>query len=147
MSEELEALKEINNACLLKKDKWEGFVDVPIYLTEQYKIIETALKDKEELAQTLSIITCENGDLLKYKKAFKIIKNKKVSTQYFIGVCKLFKKHKGKVLVWGNTYTSKLKYYNDFLYERLIGESPISTYKKRRYLTQEEYDLLEEVLL
>ena len=44
MSKELEALKEIENACLAKFDKWEGFVDVPIYTTEQFAIIEKALK-------------------------------------------------------------------------------------------------------
>ena len=37
-------------------------------------IIERELKDKEELAQALSITACENGDLLKYKQALEIIK-------------------------------------------------------------------------
>ena len=43
-SKELKALEEIENACLAKADKWEGFVDVPIHTTEQFAIIEKALK-------------------------------------------------------------------------------------------------------
>jgi len=38
-----------------------------------WKNIENELKEKDELAQALSIVTCENGELLKYKKALKII--------------------------------------------------------------------------
>ena len=43
-SKELKALEEIDNACLVRLDKYEGFVDVPINQTEQFAIIEKALK-------------------------------------------------------------------------------------------------------
>ena len=43
------------------------------YDLEQFETIEKELKEKEELIQALNIITCENGDLLKYKKALENI--------------------------------------------------------------------------
>lgn len=139
MSKSLEALERLKNT-LLAEGYWQDVL-------QDVFTIEKDLKEKEELAQALSIVTCENGDLLKHKKALGIIKKKKVSTEYFTGVCKLFRNHKGKVWVWGNIYTSELEYYNHFLYPRRIGEPPISAYKKRRYLTQKDFDLLKEVIV
>lgn len=48
MSKGIEALKKIENACFTKIDKWEGFVDVPIYTTEHFTIIEKELKEHEQ---------------------------------------------------------------------------------------------------
>ena len=39
------------------------------------KTIEKELKDYEEMKTSFNAITCENGNLLKYKKAFEFIKN------------------------------------------------------------------------
>lgn len=82
MSEGLEALKEVKE-CLFWSD--EGL--------KKINIIEKELKEKDELAQALSIVTCENGDLLKYKKALEIIKNK--FTPYCVANC-----DNGKVRIW-----------------------------------------------
>lgn len=72
------------------------------------------LKRLEELAQVLSIVTCENGELLKYKQALEIIKNKELNV-FFI-----------------KRYTRE-----EFNFQCL----------HKQQLTQEEYDLLKEVLL
>ena len=77
--------------------------------------LEKDLKDKEGLARALSIVSCENGDLLIYKKALEIIKEKDVDITSF-------------------RCSSSLENYN--LKEN--GFIP---------LTQEEYDLLKEMLL
>ena len=52
------------------------------YLTNHF-IIEKELKEKDELSRALSIVTCENGDLLKYKKALDIIVEKEVNITFF----------------------------------------------------------------
>ena len=121
---------------------------------ERYKYIEHIYYTYSEVKEELDCLKLAYQNVVSDSKAkdtklnaFEIIKKKRVSTEYFIGVCKLFKKHRGKVLVWGHTYTSELEYYNHFLYERLMGDPPISPYKKRRYLTQEEFDSLKEALL
>lgn len=65
------------------------------------------------LERALKVVTDENGDLLKYKKALEIIKVKRVNVDLLY-------------------YCLKLQDYND---------------NARIHLTQEEYDLLKEVLL
>lgn len=69
MSKGLEALNRIGNM-----PTQNGMGLVMINALHDYDIIEKELKEKEELAQALSIITCENGDLLKCKRALAIIK-------------------------------------------------------------------------
>ena len=83
----------------------------------RYADIEKELKEKDELAQALSIVTCENGELLKYKKALEIIKNANLNVVYYGFI-------DGKDV-----------------YALRIGEREI------KYIQREEYDLLKEVLL
>ena len=64
MSKGLKALKEYRN-------QQQG---VCVHADDYLDIIEEELKDKDELAQALTIVTCENGELLKYKKALEIIR-------------------------------------------------------------------------
>lgn len=98
MSKGLKELKEIEL-------KWQYgvFTFIP-----NFEIIEEELKERDELVQTLSIVTCENGELLKYKQALEIIKN---NTNCYATL---------------ETFISLLE----------IGK-----------ITQEEFDLLKEVLL
>lgn len=69
MSKGLEALRRIENHLDYLDETYN------VNYGEDFDTIEKDLKEKEELAQALSIVTCENGDLLKYKKALEIIKN------------------------------------------------------------------------
>ena len=73
MNEGLEAFEDIKQLISTitfaeSKDKQ--------WINEELDIIEKELKELEELAQALSIVTCENGELLKYKQVLEIIKNK-----------------------------------------------------------------------
>lgn len=64
------------------------------------------------LERALKVVADENGDLLKYKRAFEIIKNKKVNVKW------------------------------------LFNSEDVEDYNKwyEYHLTQEEYDLLKEML-
>ena len=64
-----------------------GIAYMPFYKTKQYAAIEQELKEKDELAQALSIVTCENGDLLKYKRALGILVKvfkEEINTNYLV---------------------------------------------------------------
>lgn len=79
-------LEELNNPFAISIPVVAEFLEYT-YTSKQRDIIEKELKEKDELAQALSIVTCENGDLLKYKKALEIIKEiDKTSLSHFIAV-------------------------------------------------------------
>lgn len=105
--------------------------NIPLSVRQGLKIVSTLeeeLKDKDELTQALSIATCENGDLLKYKKAFDIIKNKSANTRNLVIYC----------FEMDDTYEEYVDAfnYNDNYWE--LGNE---------LLTEEEYNLLKEMLL
>lgn len=85
-------------------------------------IIETALKEKENIEKTINELFSENGkvittiDIKKKLKALEIIKKKRVDVNCFL--------------------IYDLKRYNDFIAKNEFMK-----------LTQEQYDLLKEVLL
>ena len=119
--EPLEALKDFSKLAFI----YGG--------AEQYKIIETALKELEDIKSGKIRLSVESGENyvavpkyqyerdLKKLKAFEIIKRKGVAVGF---IQMLIKDNCGGV-----------REYNDF-----IGDPKL-------YLTQEEYDLLKEVLL
>ena len=86
-------------------------------------LIEQALKEKEELEKELEQVSNDYQDLgnkcYKWKQALEIIINKRVDVDLLLS-------------------SFSLKYYNEQIYEEKLGE---------KQLTQEEYDLLKEVLL
>ena len=122
MNEGLEALKKIKNdheiiLC--------GFSTCEYEYAEEFEIIEKELKEKEELVTALSIATCENGDLLKYKKVLEIIKKyprNRNSLQSFRFMADYWEKNNIEV-------TKELLETYDFPFE------------------VDEYDFLKEVLL
>lgn len=106
MSKGLEALKEFIddvNECI-------NSGGVHCVNHKNIEIIKKELKDYEEMKHSFNIITCENGDLLRYKKALEIIK------------------------------ALPDKYKEGLIYILLNALN-------ERKLTQEEYELLKEVLL
>ena len=74
MSKGLEVLERLVNALLGEDNYYKQFSGSLTIILNDKETIEKELKEKDELARALSIITCENGDLLKYKKALEIIK-------------------------------------------------------------------------
>lgn len=69
MSRGLKALEHIGNYHIGEKKYGYDIKETAIY-----GIVEKELKDYEEMKHSFNIITCENGDLLKYKQALEIIK-------------------------------------------------------------------------
>ena len=88
--------------------------------TKQYSAIKQDLEDYEEMKHSFNIITCENGDLLKYKRALDIIKE-------------LF------------DFDFALRFPNNQPMLRITNKLTKEYWEIR--LEQEEYDLLKEVLL
>lgn len=116
MSKELEALNDLRNKCC---DYLSLSMDRQV--CDSFKLIEAALKEKENIEKTINELFSENGkvittiDIKKQLKAIEIIKDKEVNVFIFL-------------------HSGDLETYNDMVEEN-------------RKLTQEEYDLLKEVLL
>lgn len=122
MSKGLEALKE-------KYLKLLYGTNTPISMEETllFANIEKELKERDDLAQRLWIVTCENSELLSCKQALEIIKEKDVNFGLFKACCNSsYEEYKES---WLYFHKGQFKNLNDKL------------------LTQEEYDLLREVLL
>ncbi len=115
MSKGLEALEKLKNI-----DSNIDEITLGNEFSQLFTDIEEELKEKDELAQALSIATCENGELLKYKQALEIIKE-----DFFAFID--FKEEKRE---------TKTYYLIDFN----RGDYKV-------YLPKEKWDLLKEVLL
>lgn len=118
MNKGLEALNKINSGAVAVLTLYDGWQDenIRVYYAEEFNIIENELKEKEELAQALSIVTCENGDLLKYKRAFNLLKDKKVDIPLFIS-CSNLEDYNGICIVNGSSELTQEEY--DFLKKEL----------------------------
>lgn len=114
MNKDLTALEALNNIKNL-------FIGSSINPTQQFEIIETALKENEKLKKLYKVelknTAYYNNLALKYRKALEIIKKKKVN-------------------VWTLLETKTCAEYN---FKEVIV-------KTKRKLIEEEYDLLKEVL-
>lgn len=118
MTKELEALKD------LREDAKHHLDHHIKYLNERLDIIENALKRLETLEEEKQSF---DRQLEKKLKVLEIIKKKEVNVF---------------MLTWYFTYSSYDKYVNDF--ENVDYNMPVLSNEQ---LTQEEYDLLKEVLL
>lgn len=124
MSKELTPLESFERIKNITYDRTD------LYGIEEYRksldIIETALKEKENIEKTINELFSENGkvittiDIKKQLKAFEIIKDKGVDVLK-LKECKRCKKP--------DEYNKR------------------TCYSYHNELTQEEYDLLKEVLL
>jgi len=114
MSKELEALERINEIVLPYSEAKQGYLRPRDVCPNEFSIIETALKDYENLQLKHSSMQDVVLDDFKKIKALEIIKEKNVS------------------IVWLKNCKDRSE-YNDLA-------------DKEEQLTQEEYELLKEVL-
>ena len=123
MSKGLEALKEARN-FRHEKDKNLVVIDID-YFNKCLENIEIELKRKQNLEQMLHKMNVKHGykEYLKINKALEIIKEKKVNVRAFLKCC-----HREDGLL----------IYNNQCDNKSVMES--------KELTQEEFDLLKEVL-
>ena len=121
MSKELQALERIKSHY---KDK------VCIDVLDDFDIIETSLKENETLKECykneLNNTAYYNNLALKYKRALEIIKNKKINVGSFIQCSNEPYEE----------YKESWKFWHKGSFKNLVDE----------LLTQEEYELLKEIL-
>lgn len=94
------------------------------YDLEQFETIEKELKDYEEMKHSFNVITCENGDLLKYKQALDFIKENAL------------------YIDWLGLFSCIV---DNWTYEGYEGYC--EAVKETTYADEEEYNLFKEVLL
>ena len=134
MNEGLVALKELReNGAVSFSRATISFTYLAF--TKRADIIEKELKRLEEYDKTIPFLTKKLAQKLKKEKALEIIRDKRVNVDYFIYTCVK------------NDWS-----YEDYLDEisnsdnlALCGQYCFSN--KQPILTQEEYDLLKEVLV
>ena len=128
MNKELNAVEKLKSCCLDLQFKRRDVVDIALDIEKYSKIIETALKKLNNIETTCIDLEQENQALYKenkkLKRALKVIKEKKVDVFILIDYIS-----RDKELRFGALGT----------YNLLIDKS--------KQLTQEEFDLLKEVLL
>ena len=163
MGKELEALERIKNKeILVDIEMTDTFYNECEDLHYSFDIIETALKEKENTEKTINELFSDNGKVIttidikkqlkrleELEKAFHTLSKEDEKTKKLLSLeieknraLEIIKDKRVDICYFMNCKT--LEEYNDDVLASYAYEENDA---KQRMLTQEEYDLLKEVLL